>query len=300
MSIFEAPLTPEPAPFGYIISDGSPDIPRPGPKCRVGGGSALGAPRVSPVSTYHEGGMDTSHDLFPNGIANDGHLEPLVLANATQTHPWLYPCTDSEWQGHIWAAHLATDTDWINNPPRANNSWKHVDRQSVVSQTSTESPLHTNQFSKADPLNWGSDTSFQPNNSYTIPAHHPSEKDTINRLLENTKWLILHYEDVSGKPPKTSRYIIRGRPRGSVNKLPRKRALRTDCLKKKAAHIRSEQLRRDGVNKGFEELKALVPELAGQNLSKSDTLHVVCDWIEEFSWMNEGLRAQLEELERNT
>ncbi|KAL3484545.1 hypothetical protein BJX62DRAFT_243825 [Aspergillus germanicus] len=299
MSIFEAPLTPETGPFGYIISDSSPDIPCPGPKCRVGGGSTLGAPRVSPVSTYHEGGMDTSHDLFPCGVGNDCHFEPLVRANATRTHPWSYPCAGSERQGHIWAAHLATDTDWINNPPRANNSWKHVDRQSMISQTSTEASLHTNQDSKADPLNWGSDTSFQPNNSYTIPAHHPSEKDTINRLLESTKWLILHYKDMSGKQPATSRHIIRGRPRGSLNKLPRKRVLRTDCLKK-AAHIRSEQVRRDGVNRGFEEFKAVVPGLADQNLSKSGTLHVVCDWIEEFSRVNEGLRAQLGELERNT
>jgi hypothetical protein len=120
----------------------------------------------------------------------------------------------------------------------------------------------------------------------------------MSRLLENTKWLILHYEDMSGKSPTTSRHILRGRPRGSLNKLPRKRALRTDCLKK-AAHIRSEQVRRDGVNKGFEELRAVVPGLAGQNLSKSDTLHVVCDWIEGFSRVNEGLRAQLGELERN-
>ncbi|KAL3486944.1 hypothetical protein BJX62DRAFT_241523 [Aspergillus germanicus] len=297
MGMFEAPPAAESAPFGYLFSDGSPDIYCPGPECWGGD------PRVfpAPVSTYNGVRTDTAsfHHSFPCAITTGGHFEPLSRANTTQTRPWPYRFPGSEWQGHVGAAPFAKDTDWTNNTPRANDSWKHIDKEWMLSRTSTESPLQIDVDSKPDPLNWGSDTSFQPNNSYTTPAHHPSEKDTINRLLENTKWLILHYEDVSGKLPTTSRPIIRGRPRGSLNKLPRKRALRTDYLKK-AAHIRSEQVRRDGVNKGFEELKAVVPGLAGQNLSKSDTLHVVCDWIEDFSRVNEGLRVQLGELERNT
>jgi hypothetical protein len=78
----------------------------------------------------------------------------------------------------------------------------------MISQTSTKSPIQVVIDSTPDPLNWGSETSFQTNSNYTIAAHHPSKKDTIDRLLENTKWLILHYEDVTGKLPTTYRHVI--------------------------------------------------------------------------------------------
>ncbi|CEL11019.1 hypothetical protein ASPCAL14126 [Aspergillus calidoustus] len=241
--------------------------------------------------------MDTSSGYwFFYGTATDHHYEPFSRFDSAQPTTWSWPCAGSEGRAEISAAQLGTPRD--NIPLHTNHSWEHLDRQSMVSHTTTQSPLQIDTKPKPDPLDWGSDTSFQANNRYNIPAHQPSEKDTVDRLLENTKWLILHYEDVSGRLLTRPRQIIRGRPRGSVNKLPRRRAARTDYLKK-AAHIRSEQQRRDVVNKGFEELKGLVPGLRGQSFSKSDTLHVVCDWIEEFSQVNEGLRAELEELDRN-
>ncbi|KAJ0421518.1 hypothetical protein BJY00DRAFT_312123 [Aspergillus carlsbadensis] len=289
-------IDPQTAPFGYIVSEGPCDLhcPRPGFwNNRIPTGPLVFQdlePFWYPASINQYMTVDsTSGYWFPYyGSASHRLCAPLPSASPTQATTLSYPCTSSEGSGNIAIADFDTNT----------SSSGQTDGQSTTSETETEPSSPINAASNPTrPLNWGSDTSFQPNNNYTRPADQLSENDTINRLLENSKCLIRHYQDLCATP-RPSRHIIRGRPRGSLNKLPRKSIPRSES-RSKAAHIRSEQVRRDLVNKGFEELEAVVPRLRGQRFSKSHTLRVVCDWIEELSLGNEALKAQLAELDRN-
>ena len=47
----------------------------------------------------------------------------------------------------------------------------------------------------------------------------------------------------------------------------------------------------------FDEVRLLVPGLREESFSKSQTLRMVCDYVEELSRVNEALKEQLAELE---
>lgn len=62
---------------------------------------------------------------------------------------------------------------------------------------------------------------------------------------------------------------------------------------KRENHIRSEQKRRTLIKEGFDDLGELVPGLRGGGFSKSTTLTMAADWLEELIRGNKTLSAQL-------
>ncbi|KJZ80392.1 hypothetical protein HIM_00242 [Hirsutella minnesotensis 3608] len=66
---------------------------------------------------------------------------------------------------------------------------------------------------------------------------------------------------------------------------------------KRENHIRSEQKRRTLIKEGFDDLGELVPGLKGGGFSKSTTLAMAADWLEDLLRGNKALSAQLAALE---
>ncbi|RDA84749.1 hypothetical protein CP532_6942 [Ophiocordyceps camponoti-leonardi (nom. inval.)] len=66
---------------------------------------------------------------------------------------------------------------------------------------------------------------------------------------------------------------------------------------KRENHIRSEQKRRTVIRDGFDNLNRMVPSLRGGTFSKSTTLTVTAQWLEELVGGNEQLMAQLKKLD---
>ncbi|KND94504.1 hypothetical protein TOPH_01089 [Tolypocladium ophioglossoides CBS 100239] len=62
---------------------------------------------------------------------------------------------------------------------------------------------------------------------------------------------------------------------------------------KRENHIRSEQKRRTLIKEGFDDLGELVPGLRGGGFSKSTTLTMAADWLEELIRGNQTLSSQL-------
>ncbi|KAG6180730.1 hypothetical protein E4U36_004591 [Claviceps purpurea] len=67
---------------------------------------------------------------------------------------------------------------------------------------------------------------------------------------------------------------------------------------KRENHIRSEQKRRTLIKQGFDDLGVLVPGLRGGGFSKSTTLTMAADWLEQLLQENKALALQAEALER--
>jgi hypothetical protein len=65
---------------------------------------------------------------------------------------------------------------------------------------------------------------------------------------------------------------------------------------KRNNHILSEQKRRNLIKEGFDDLRALVPELQGGGFSRSAVLFQAADWLEDIMRGNELLKSQLAEL----
>ncbi|PFH56768.1 hypothetical protein XA68_16028 [Ophiocordyceps unilateralis] len=66
---------------------------------------------------------------------------------------------------------------------------------------------------------------------------------------------------------------------------------------KRENHIRSEQKRRTLIKEGFDDLGELVPGLKGGGFSKSTTLTMAAEWLEDLMGGNQALAAQLAELD---
>ncbi|PHH65158.1 hypothetical protein CDD81_3289 [Ophiocordyceps australis] len=84
-----------------------------------------------------------------------------------------------------------------------------------------------------------------------------------------------------------------GRRRKSVasgSKVPRENLTEEQ---KRENHIRSEQKRRTLIKEGFDDLGELVPGLKGGGFSKSTTLAMAAEWLEELLRDNKALSAQL-------
>ena len=75
-------------------------------------------------------------------------------------------------------------------------------------------------------------------------------------------------------------------------KQQRRREFLSDS-QKRANHIQSEQKRRDVIKQGFLDLERLVPALHGQTESKSVTLQLAADFIEQMVEKNRQLRLKL-------
>ncbi|KAG5925250.1 hypothetical protein E4U61_000027 [Claviceps capensis] len=67
---------------------------------------------------------------------------------------------------------------------------------------------------------------------------------------------------------------------------------------KRENHIRSEQKRRTLIKQGFDDLGVLVPGLRGGGFSKSTTLTMAADWLEQLLQENKALALQAEAMER--
>ncbi|EXL63504.1 hypothetical protein FOPG_20222, partial [Fusarium oxysporum f. sp. conglutinans race 2 54008] len=96
------------------------------------------------------------------------------------------------------------------------------------------------------------------------------------------------------KERKTAQPTSLGRTKGRKNggkKRDQNRKL-TD-REKKENHIQGEKKRRALIQQGFEELRQLVPELRTDKYSKSTTLFIAADWLEDIIRGNRELRAQI-------
>lgn len=197
----------------------------------------------------------------------------------------------------------------------AERLWEHAPTppSTKFNNNKTASPREFSALSSnSHSLNWGSDMCFQPHTNYTVPEYESSEEAILARLFENHRWLILHLKDMGlyqpePKQPQQQQQQQQPQPRRSKTGR-RARSVRLHdarkpkrppaaSLQRQAAHIRSEQKRRSLVNNMFDEVRLLVPGLREESFSKSQTLRMVCDYVEELSRVNEALKEQLAELE---
>ncbi|KAL4958674.1 uncharacterized protein BDV14DRAFT_194375 [Aspergillus stella-maris] len=195
--------------------------------------------------------------------------------------------------------------------------WEHAPTQfmtlfntTTATATATATALEVDSRPNPHVLNWGSDTCFQSKANYTVTDHQLNDEDRLTRLLVNHSWVTLHYSHACGqKRPQQQeekqeelrsrrhRTSSRDTPVGPATQQVRKKS-RQPSHKRHAAHIRSEQVRRDLVKQRFAELKLLVPRLRGQNFPKSEILQIVGDWIQELLKGNVALEAQLAEMDK--
>ncbi|RCI17366.1 hypothetical protein L249_2406 [Ophiocordyceps polyrhachis-furcata BCC 54312] len=99
--------------------------------------------------------------------------------------------------------------------------------------------------------------------------------------------------DAPAAPTKKSRQRKQA-TNGAAAKAPRENL--TD-EQKRENHIKSEQKRRTVIRDGFDSLNKLVPSLRVGTFSKSTTLSVAAQWLDEFVGGNDQLTAQLEKLD---
>ncbi|KAI8401995.1 hypothetical protein FOFC_17300 [Fusarium oxysporum] len=116
-------------------------------------------------------------------------------------------------------------------------------------------------------------------NTLTDPQHSAAAKADVQEV---------------SKERKTAQPTSLGRTKGRKNggkKRDQNRKL-TD-RERKENHIQGEKKRRALIQQGFEELRQLVPELRTDKYSKSTTLFIAADWLEDIIRGNRELRAQI-------
>ncbi|KAG5976154.1 hypothetical protein E4U58_005777 [Claviceps cyperi] len=137
----------------------------------------------------------------------------------------------------------------------------------------------------------------------TIEEEHAGDDDYAASTKSVRKRKTRPERSASGsEPPPDATAITAGGPRrrksgtaAAAAKPPRENLSEEQ---KRENHIRSEQKRRTLIKQGFDDLGVLVPGLRGGGLSKSTTLTMAADWLEQLLQGNKALALQAEALER--
>ncbi|KHO02032.1 bHLH family transcription factor [Metarhizium album ARSEF 1941] len=99
----------------------------------------------------------------------------------------------------------------------------------------------------------------------------------------------------SEPPSDTAAGSRRRKPGANGSKPPRENLSEEQ---KRENHIRSEQKRRTQIKEGFDDLGELVPGLKGGGFSKSTTLAMAAEWLDELLRGNKALAMQVSSLEK--
>lgn len=130
-----------------------------------------------------------------------------------------------------------------------------------------------------------------------LPDDEDDEEDDANSSRSSRKRKPKSERSASGsEPPSDAAGSARRRKSAVAASKPTRENLSEE--QKRENHIRSEQKRRTLIKEGFEDLGELVPGLRGGGHSKSITLTMAAEWLEDLLQGNKALRMQMSALEQ--
>ncbi|XP_044724563.1 helix-loop-helix DNA-binding domain-containing protein [Hirsutella rhossiliensis] len=131
---------------------------------------------------------------------------------------------------------------------------------------------------------------------YVKREEDPAAPPRKRRKSENSGWKRRSKAERTGSSPPADAAANGRRRKSTANgaKPPRENLSEEQ---KRENHIRSEQKRRTLIKEGFDDLGELVPGLKGGGFSKSTTLSMAAEWLEDLVRGNKTLSAQLAALD---